>query len=295
MTDILQRLRQGRVLVSDCGMGTQLQGRGMPSYSFPEAMNLDHPEVVTSIHEDCLQAGADIIEANTFGANRRNLGHYNRKFDIGDICRSAVNLARNSAGVEHYVVGSIGPTGAMIEPSGTMTREKAGEFFSEPTLALFDAGVDLFFIETMVALEEAEAAIQQVKHISDIPVAVTMTFDSGPRGFHTAWGVNIADYVKRMNNLDVDILGANCGRGYEEAVKIAREMRQYTDKYLLLQPNAGLPEYQQGEMIYPQTPETIIDLVHELLDLKVNIIGGCCGTTPEHIQVIRSLTDTQNG
>jgi len=292
MSTILDRLQQGEVLLSDGAMGTELQKRGLESGACPEELNVSKPEIVRSVYQDYFDAGSDIIETNTFGGTRARLSLHGFEDKILEFNITAAKLAVELKPNNKFVAGSVGPTGEMIEPLGTLTQDNARDMFKEQISALVSGGIDIIFIETMMSAEEAELAIEAAKSVCDLPVSCTMTFEVGKAGPRTMWGISPQQAVERLTTAGADILGANCGRGSDEMLQIIREMREYTDKPLLAQPNAGIPEYINGEAVYNESPESILPNARELLSLGVNIIGACCGSSPAHIKKLRELLDT---
>ncbi|MEK6572548.1 MAG: homocysteine S-methyltransferase family protein, partial [Bacteroidota bacterium] len=210
---------------------------------------------------------------------------------VREICRRSVELARAVATPGQYVAGSMGPTGEILEPLGPSSPETVRDAFREQAEALAEGGVDLIFIETMMAIEEAELAVRAAKETTGLIIAASMTFEVGARGTRTMWGVDIPTAVERLTNAGADIVGSNCGRGFDDMVRIVQEMRLLTAKPILAQSNAGLPQWDKGKAVYPETPETIRPKVETLVRSRANIIGGCCGTTPEHIRIIREVVN----
>jgi len=297
-SNFLQRLKT-EFLVSDGAMGTQLQERGLPTGYCPEEWNISHPEVVQAIHRDYYAAGSDFVETNTFGANRLRLRMHNLSAvlkaglenRVQEINKKAVELARAVCPSGHYVAGSVGPTGEFLEPIGTLTFDEMVDVFAEQIIGMVEGGVDIIVIETMMAVEEASAAVTAAKKHTHLPVIATMTFELGKSGFKTMMGVTPEVAVKTLADVGADALGSNCGKGIDDMIGIIREMRQHTSLPLLAQANAGLPEWINGKAVYHETPEFIRPKVKQLLDSGANIVGGCCGTTPAHIKVIREEVD----
>jgi len=292
MSAILDRLQRGDVLLSDGAMGTELQKRGLEPGACPEELNVTKPEIVQGIYQDYFDAGSDIIETNTFGGTRARLALHGFEDRVTEFNKAAAQLAVNLKPENKYVAGSVGPTGEMIEPLGTLSKDVVLEMFAEQIRALVEGGVDILFIETMMAAEEAELAIEAAKSVCDLPISCTMTFEVGKAGPRTMWGISPQQAVEKLTAAGADILGANCGRGSDEMLQIIREMRKFTEKPLLAQPNAGLPEYISGEAVYNESPESILPNARELLALGVNIIGACCGSSPAHIKKLRELLDS---
>lgn len=292
MKNLLKRLKNGEMLVADGAMGTMLFDFGLKPGEPPESFNITRPEVLEKIARLYLDAGADIIQTNTFGASPLKLSFYSLEDKTEVINRNAVLSVRKVVGDRAYISASCGPSGKLIKPYGDTEPEKIYKSFEKQINALISAGVDIICIETMTDLCEATLAIKAAKTVSpSTPVMATMTFDSTPRGFYTVMGTNIEDTVKGLQEAKADIIGSNCGNGIENMIKIARKFREYTRLPLIIQSNAGIPEIKDNKPIYPETPDFMADKAKELISSGVSIIGGCCGTTPEHIRAIRRVVD----
>ena len=283
---LLDRLKQGDLLISDGATGTYLQDHGLESGGCPEEFNSTQPEVVQGMARDYFNAGSDLVLTNSFGANRFMLKKYNHGQRVGELNRLAAQHARSQAPPGRYVLGSIGPTGEFLEPLGPVSISEMLEAFAEQAVALEEGGADGVVIETMTALEEATLAIKAAKESTNLAVMCTMTFDPGPRGFFTMMGVTPKQAVQELENAGADVVGANCGNGIEVMVQVAEELRGATDGYLLLHSNAGIPQFKDGEIIYPESPEFMAQRFKALAGLGINILGGCCGTGPEHIRAL---------
>ena len=291
----LEALHSGRILVSDGAMGTELQRRGLPSGACPEEFNVSHPDVVQAIHADYYTAGADLVETNSFGGHRPRLSMHGYEHRVAEFGRKAAQLACEVCPPGKFVAGSVGPTGDLLEPLGTRTVGEAYDMFAELASALAEGGVHVFFVETMMALEEAEVAVLAAKEKTGLPVAATMTFEKGNAGLRTMWGVDIPSAVQRLTDAGADAIGANCGKGFDEMVEIIAEMRPLTKVPIVAQANAGIPEWENGRSVYKETPDIIAPKAIEIIRLGVNVIGGCCGTGPSHIRTIRELVDDRQG
>jgi 5-methyltetrahydrofolate--homocysteine methyltransferase len=270
-------------------MGTELQKRGLNTDACPEAFNVTHPEIVQSIYKDYFDAGSDIVETNSFGGNREQLTMYGKESEVFRLNRKAAELARAVCPPGRFVAGSIGPTGAMPEPMGTLPLQKAYDYFKEQAEALAEGGVDLFYVETMMAVEEAEIAVKAAKESTGLPVVGSMTFDLAGDSVRTSWGVDVPTMVRRLSAAGADVLGANCGNGVEVVLRAMREMRPLTRLPLMAQPNAGLPEIKNSLIVYPETPESFEEKMKAVLAVGIGILGGCCGSGPEHIRHLRHL------
>ena len=293
MEAFLDRVAAGEVILADGAIGTMLIARGLEPGACPEEWTLTRPEVLEEIAGLYLEAGADVITANTFGASPMKLAPYGLADRTEEINAAGVAVVRKAVGDKAYVLGDVGPSGRLLKPYGDADKDEVYESFERQAKALVSAGVDVIFVETMMDLTEATLTVEAIKAVSsDVPVVATMTFDETPRGFYTIMGVSVEDAAAGLAAAGADIVGSNCGNGIENMVKIARKFREHTDLPLIIQSNAGLPDIVNGELVYPETPEFMAAKVKDLLDAGVSIIGGCCGTTPEHIRAIRSAVDS---
>lgn len=293
MKPFLERIDADDTLLADGAMGTMLLARGLKPGACPELVNLERPEVVEEIARLYLEAGADIIEANTFGASPAKLAPYGLAGRTAEINRAGVRAARNVIGHRAYVAGNCGPSGKILKPYGDTDAGEIYDSFIQQAQALIEAGVDLICIETMIDLAEAMLAVKAVKAVAAaIPVTATMTFDPTPRGFYTIMGVNVARAAAGLRDAGADLVGSNCGNGIENMLAIAAEFRKCTDLPVIVQPNAGLPQMKDGQVIYGETPAFFADKAKELVAGGVAVIGGCCGTTPEHTTALRKMIDS---
>ena len=286
---ILQRLAKGDLLVSDGATGSYLQQHGLEDGD-PEEWNVSHPDVVRSMAKAYFDAGSDMVLTNTFGGTSLRQSHYGFADRATEFNRLGAELARSQAPDGCFVVGSVGPTGEVLNDplrDNPLTEEKAYDAFAEQIVALADGGVDAVNIETMIDINEAIIAVRAAKENTDLVVMSTMFFDKGPRGFFTMMGSKPADAVGKLQEAGADIVGANCGNGIDVMIELARELRAATDGYLLIHSNAGIPSPIGGEIVYPESPEYMADRFTVMAhDVGVNILGGCCGTTPEHISAL---------
>jgi len=286
MNDIIQQLQKNKVLVSDGAWGTMLQAKGLKPGDCPEEWNISNPEAVESIAAAYREAGADIVLTNSFGGSQFKLRDFGFEDRTDEFNRTAAQLSKQAAGDDVFVFASVGPTGHFLVPLGTTTEEQMIDNFKVQIQGLADGGADVILVETMTDLGEASAAVKAARDVCDLPVAVTMTFDKGKQGYRTMMGTSVEKTVGTFVDLDVDILGTNCGNGIEQMVEIITEFRQFTDKYLIAHPNAGLPKLIDGKTVFEQTPVEMAGLVPDLIKAGANIIGGCCGTSPAHIEAI---------
>lgn len=292
MKPLLNSLSDSDILVSDGAMGTMLIERGLKEGECPELWNISMPDVLTEIARAYLDAGADIIQTNTFGASPLKLAQYDLADRTEEINRRAVEVVREVVGDDVYIYGSCGPSGKILKPYGDTEPDEVYASFKRQVSALMEGGVDVVGVETMTDLAEATLAIRAVKDISgNFPVIGTMTFDETPNGFYTIMGVGVEDAVSGLAEAGVDIIGSNCGNGIEVMSEIARELVEHTDLPVIIQANAGIPDMIEGRLTYPETPEFFAGEARKLIESGVSIVGGCCGTTPEHIRMLRELVD----
>ena len=268
------------IIILDGGMGTQLQAAGLPMGQAPELWNLTEPDQVTAVHRRYVEAGSRVLYTNTFGVNRlkaARLGH-----SVAELVEGGVRCARAACDDKSIRIAlDIGPLGQILEPLGTLSFEEAYDIFSEIVIAGRDAGADLIVIETMSDLYEVKAAVLAAKENSSLPVWVTMTFEENGRTFV---GTTIPAMGLTLTGLGVDAMGFNCSLGPKELLPMIRELKRWTDKPLILKPNAGLPDPATGE--YRITPEEFACALTPALQDDVRILGGCCGTTPEFIRAL---------
>lgn len=265
-------------------MGTMLQEAGLTDGGAPEVWNVKRPDVVKAIYQGYIDAGSQIISTNTFGGTSARLKLHNEQDRVYELNKAGVALAKEvaePAGV--LVAASMGPSGELIDPLGPLTLAEATEIFAEQAAALAAGGADFILIETMSDMREVEAAVKGSQKACDLPVVVTMTFDTN---FHTMMGVSPAQAVKTLSQWGIFLIGANCGNGPAEIEAIMTEMVQNRPEgvYLMAQSNAGMPQYNKGVISYDGTPDVMADYAVTMRRLGVNVIGGCCGTTPDHLR-----------
>lgn len=277
-------LSQPGVLIADGATGTFLQQAGLPRGTAPERWNLEKPEAILSLHRSYLDAGAQLILTNSFGGNRYRLARHGLVERAREINQTAAQLARQAAGDTAWVLGDIGPLGELLAPFGSISYEDAVVAFSEQAAALAEGDVDGILIETMSDLEEAKAAVEGVRRVTDLPVLVTMSFDTHGR---TMMGVTPAQAAHELWASNVNVIGANCGRSLPENLEAIRAMREAEPEAILMaKPNAGLPHTEGDTLRYDVTPEIMADYALRFAALGVKIFGGCCGSTPEHIRAV---------
>ncbi|MHC4336483.1 MAG: homocysteine S-methyltransferase family protein [Planctomycetota bacterium] len=285
------RIKKGLFLL-DGAMGTQLIARGVEASKCNDYLNIDSPDTIVSIHKNYLEAGSDTVLTNTFGANKYALARHGLSEEATKINTAGAQTARKAAGENKYVLGDIGPSGDFLEPLGALKPDELEKAFAEQAQVLLAGGVDGFIIETMTALDEMAIAIEAVKSVSELPVFASMAFDSSGDDFRTMMGVDVETAVSKMVLLGVDAVGFNCGKMSLDdyirlAVKCACAVQNYKeDVVVLAEPNAGTPELVEGKAIYNVPPDAFATAAEKICSAGVKIIGGCCGTGPEHIQAI---------
>jgi methionine synthase I (cobalamin-dependent) len=264
-------------------MGTMLQATDLLGRSAPEELNLRAPEAVLQVHAGYVEAGSDIIETNSFGGSRLKLAKKGMADQVREVNVAAAQIAREAAGERVLVAGSVGPLGELLQPLGRLTPEEAADAFREQTQALAEGGVDLFIIETMYDLAEIRIALEAARE-TGLPAICTMTFDTN---HHTMMGVSPAQAVTSLYEWEADVIGANCGNGPAETEVAVQQMREACPEAVLIaQPNAGRPRRVGDQVIFDATPEEMAAYARQYVALGVKIVGGCCGTTPEHIRAI---------
>ncbi|GAB4419656.1 MAG: betaine--homocysteine S-methyltransferase [Anaerolineae bacterium] len=284
-------LASADVVVADGGMGTMLIARGLPRGTAPELWNVERPDEVRAIHRAYIEAGAQIILTNSFGGNRLRLEPHGVTGRVAELNRAAAQLARaeaDAAPTPVLVAGSMGPTGQMLAPMGTLSFDDAVAAFAEQAAALVQGGVDVLWIETMSDLEEVRAAVEGCRQAApDVPVVSTMTFDTRGR---TMMGVTPERAAQEIGGLGVVALGANCGKGPDELeASIARMGSAGPVVPLIAKANAGAPRLEGDHAVYDATPEDMAHYAQRVHALGARIIGACCGSTPEHIRAMAQV------
>jgi len=282
--EFLSRLRE-EVLIGDGALGTMISERGVGRDTSYERLNLTHPHLIKDLHSNYLEAGAQVLETNTFGANRTKLAIYNVADDVATINRAGVALAREVAGQRAYIAGSVGP---LQERSGQrdlepMTDEQRRDIFREQITALADAGADFLLLETFSDLSQLLLALEVARQHTDLPVACQLAFHE--RG-HTYSGVHVSTAVEALVRAGANVIGTNCGRGVRCVVSAVEYMTGAGDFLVSAFPNAGLPEYRDGRYIFGAPMPYLVDSAAAMASLGVNLISGCCGTSPDYIRRI---------
>ena len=295
MGELLKTLEEKRLLVADGAWGTLLQAHGLPAGTCPEIWNVEEPDKVRSVAAAYAQAGSDLVLTNTFGGSTLALRRHGLADRTEELNAAGARLSLEGA-PEKLVAASVGPTGEFLPPMGEVTEAEMRAAFAAQVRAVLKAGVRILCIETMTSVEEAVCAVRAAREVAaelsaEVDVMATMTFTETPKGYRTFMGVDCPSAVEKLTDAGADVLGSNCGNGIEQMVPIALEFRRISDKPILIQANAGLPQIEKGVTVFRQSPEHMARWVPQLVEAGVSIVGGCCGTTPEHIRQIRSQID----
>lgn len=279
----INKLLKKRVLILDGATGTEFQKRGMPSGACPEIWCLENPRIVQAIHSDYQKSGADVVYTCTFGANRFKLEQYDVR-NVRKVNSRLARLAKDAVGEKAMVAGDIGSTGQFVKPFGDVDFEEAVEVFKEQAGGLLEGGVDIFVIETMMDIQEARAALIAVKEVTDAFVMVTMTFEQDGR---TLNGTDPVTALITLQSLGADAVGCNCSTGPEGMLEYIKMMKPYAKVPLVAKPNAGIPKLVGDETVFDMPPAEFASFGKKYVSAGVNIMGGCCGTSPEHIYAFR--------
>jgi len=286
---ITEQLKKDGILASDGAWGTFLQKNGLEPGTCPELWNIEHPDVVQSIATSYVEAGAHMIGSNSFGGSRFKLEHYGLSDQVTEINKAATAISRAAIGENGHVIASIGPTGKMLL-MGDVTEQELKDAFAEQATALEQGGAKACCIETFTAIDEASLAIQAVKENTNMEIICTFTFERTLQGeFRTMMGISPTEMASAIIDAGADIIGTNCGNGCERMIEIVKELRMAAPATpLLVHANAGMPTNIDGVDTFPESPEDTASFAKGLINAGANIIGGCCGTTPDHIKAIRN-------
>lgn len=280
------------VLMVDGATGTQLMAAGLAAGDAPERLNLDRPEAVHGLHRSYVDVGSDIVLTNTFGGNRHRLALHKLDDRVVEINREAARHARHVVDQidrRVLVAGSLGPTGELLAPLGGLQAADAAAAFAEQARGLTEGGADVLWVETMSALEEVEAAIEGARRVSDLPIAVTMSFDTAGR---TMMGVTGEAAATRLVEAGVAAIGANCGNNLADTeAALAEILAVAGDTPVISKANAGIPHWHGTELVYSGSPDVMAAHAHRVRTVGVSIIGGCCGNDPSHLAAIRGVLD----
>ena len=288
MNPLEKLLETGQPILLDGAMGTMLMDAGLVQGDPPEEWNVAHPDRIRAVHKGYIEAGSRVILTNSFGGTRFRLEMHNLQDRAIELNRAAAQNARAEADAAPdlvVVAGSMGPTGQLFEPMGTLTFEEAKAAFAEQAKGLAEGGVDVFWVETMSDLNEVKAAVEGARSVSDLPVVTTMSFDTHG---HTMMGVSPVKALETLSALDVFAIGANCGTGSDELEVAVKAMREANpDVRIVAKANAGIPQVVKGgEIVYNGTPEVMAQYACNVRDMGISLIGGCCGSTPKHIRAM---------
>lgn len=284
MNRLIELLSKPGVHIADGATGTMLQDAGLPPGSAPDAWNLENPDAIRALHQSYIDSGSEIILTNTFGGHPVRLAMAKMADQVHEANLAAAQLAREVAGDTVVVLGDLGPTGELLVPLGSLTFEDAKQGFFQQATALAEGGVDGILIETMSDLQEMQAAVEGVQEACDLPILATMSFDTSGR---TMMGVKPEVAAEKLSAMGADVVGANCGRTLTENLEAITRMRETApDLTLIAKPNAGLPQYEQGNLVYDVTPDVMAEYAQKFAALGVRIFGGCCGSTPAHIRAV---------
>ncbi|HXK85392.1 MAG: methionine synthase [Phycisphaerae bacterium] len=277
----------GKVTIADGAWGTELDKLGCPPGFCREEWNVTRPDLVGKVAQSYVEAGARIILTNTFGANRFVLSKHGRADKVAEYNRAGAAISKQVIDGKGHVFASIGPSGKLVM-IGEVSEEELFEAFREQAAALAEGGADALVVETMTDLTEAVAGVRAAK-TTGLPVVASLTYDSGPEKTNTMMGVTPEKAAEALTGAGADIIGCNCGIGIENYIKVAAKLRAVTDKPVWVKANAGLPEIEDGKIVYRMTPQEFALKARKLVEAGANIIGGCCGTSPEFI---RALSET---
>jgi 5-methyltetrahydrofolate--homocysteine methyltransferase len=289
-SNLRERIKKALFLL-DGAMGTQLIVRGISAGTCNDYLNIESPDVISEIHRAYLQAGSDAVITNTFGANKFALARHKLSEKVHEINKSGAQIARHAAGNEHYVLGDIGPTGDFLEPLGSLKLAECKEAFIQQAEGLLAGGVDGFIIETMTALDEITIAIEAVKSVSgELPILASMAFDKAGDDFKTMMGIGLEKMAAKVIPLGIDAIGFNCGTvSLNEYIELAKKLvfaiRNLSDDIAIFaEPNAGKPKLIEDKAVYKVSPDEFATAAEKIYSTGISILGGCCGTTPEHIK-----------
>jgi 5-methyltetrahydrofolate--homocysteine methyltransferase len=289
---LLERLARGDVLLADGAMGSLLMAQGLPAGDPPELWTLNRGDVLEEIAGLYLEAGAEIIQTNSFGASPLRLAEFGLENRCEEVNRRAAETVHRAIGAKVFISGTVGPCGQALKPLGNVAIASVSDGFRRQIAALAEGGADLISVETMSDPDEAVLAIEAAKSSAPgLPILATMTFERTPRGFFTVLGHGLAEVSKALSGAGADAIGSNCGNGAENMLALVKDFRRTTKLALVFQANAGFPKIEAGRAIYGETPDFWAKKAQAMIEAGAQIVGGCCGTTPEHIKTLRRRLD----
>ncbi|MBC2703976.1 homocysteine S-methyltransferase family protein [Desulfobacula sp.] len=287
--DILEKVRK-EGLVFDGAMGSILIGKGITGGEASELWNLKHPDIIMEIHRAYYDAGSDVACANTYGASAIKLKKMGVTQSVEEVNRTGVKIARKACGKGQYVAGELGSLGDMLHPMGPVSFNEAVDCFAHQAGFLEDEGVDVFLIETIFDINIALAAIKAIQSVSEKPVFCSLTFKKMKKGFFTIFGNTPKDSMKSLVDAGASVVGANCSMGSKTMIDLAGEIKKEIDIPVIIMPNAGMPETTKDNAVfYPEDETFFANNIKKIKGLGVEVVGGCCGTTPEYIKKIKEI------
>ncbi|MFW6457492.1 MAG: homocysteine S-methyltransferase family protein [Planctomycetota bacterium] len=282
-----------KLVTGDAAMGSQLIAHGLATDVPGELWNIDNAEVIQRIQRQYVEAGAQYLITNTFAGNPISLARHDLKARTEEINEAAVNNARKAGDADTVIIGDIGPSGQLIEPFGTLTKDEAQSAFETQARALERAGVDALLAETFESISELRLALNAARNATDLPIMASMKFNAQDDGeYRSVMGDAPADLVQLAENAELSVIGSNCGQTIKTMVGLVKHLTDLTDLPIIAQPNAGKPRLEGEKTVYDEDAETFAEHVPSLYEAGANIIGGCCGTTPAHVEAIRSFADS---
>ncbi len=292
--DILNFLKEN-TLILDGAMGTELFKQGIDPGKSGNYLNITDPEVVINVHESYLNAGCDAVITNTFEANKYSLKRHGLDDKVQQINEEGAKIARKAAGDDKFVIGGFGPTGDFLEPLGTLKPDELKENFKQQAKALVNGGADAFIIETFAAMDEMQIAAHAIRETADLPIICSFAYDANPNGFRTMMGLSPQQAVDQLKDYDIQFIGFNCGKAsleqYQELASKYLEQIKNSGKQFKLscELNAGIPQIEDGKSVYKVEPDEFAQACKKIADDGAKIIGGCCGTSPAHIQALAKV------
>jgi len=279
-----------KTILFDGGMGSEIIKRGLKPGKLPDLLNIEEPNVISSIHQAYYEAGSDMVQSNTFGSSYLNLKNHKLEERLEEINQKALEIIDSIRPIDHLIVGDIGPSGVFKPPIGNASIDKWQSSFKKQ-VEILTSGVDLWHVETISDIDEMRAAIRAIKEVSYKPIISSMTYKKTKRGFFTIMGDSLEKCIDIQINEGADVVGTNCTLGSNEMIDLMSEFKNLTDKPVSIKPNAGKPRLEGTRTIYDQTVQEFARDIIKIINLGAKIVGGCCGTTPQTIQEIKKKMD----